>query len=89
MRKAGQARIVAPPPELFDVLESMTDGLIAFDRDWRITYVNAAAERASGMARDRLLGKEHWEAFPAMLGTDFERELRRAMTERVPIRSES
>jgi PAS domain S-box-containing protein len=71
-----------------DVLESMTDGFIALDRNWRIIYVNAAAERTNGVTRESILGKTHWEAFPAVLNTDFERALRQAMAERVPVRSE-
>ena len=71
-----------------DVLESMTDGFVALDREWRIIYVNAAAEKTNGMTRQSLLGKVHWEAFPAVLGTEFESSLRRAMAERVPVRSE-
>jgi PAS domain S-box-containing protein len=74
---------------LADILESMTDGFIMLDSDWRITYVNAAAEKANGMTRESLLGKTHWEAFPDVLGTDFEREPRRAMAERVSILAES
>ena len=43
------------------ILESITDGFLALDRDWRLTYVNAEAERiyrkpARGDARPGLLG---------------------------------
>ncbi len=89
MRKAGEARDAAGPPQLFDVVEGMTDGLVAVDREWRITYVNAATVEASGTAREVLLGADHWESFPTRVGTALERDLRRVMTERVPIRSES
>ena len=89
MRKAGEARDTAGPPQLFDVVEGMTDGLVAVDREWRITYVNAATVEASGTAREVLLGADHWESFPTRVGTALERDLRRVMTERVPMRSES
>jgi PAS domain S-box-containing protein len=74
--------------ELVNVLESMTDGFVALDSDWRIIYVNAAAEKTNGRTRESLLGKTHWEAFPAVLGTNFEHQLRRAMSERVPLKGE-
>ena len=74
---------------LVDILESMTDGFMHLDRDWRITYVNQAGETNLGTARESLLGRTHWEAFPDAVGTDFERDLRRAMTERVSIRREA
>ena len=33
------------------ILESITDGLAAMDRDWRFTYVNSAWESLSGKTR--------------------------------------
>jgi diguanylate cyclase (GGDEF)-like protein/PAS domain S-box-containing protein len=75
--------------ELVDVLESMNDIFIACDPDWRITYVNAAAERAIATSRDSLLGKDCWEMFAAILDTASERELGRAMAQRVPVKFET
>jgi PAS domain S-box-containing protein len=74
---------------LISILEGMTDRFVAVDRDWRITYVNAAAESTQGRRREELLGKTYWEVFPGVLGSDFEPEMRRAMTDRVPARRET
>jgi PAS domain S-box-containing protein len=74
--------------ELMNILESMTDGFMALDEEWRIRYVNAAAERTNGMSRESLLGRNFWEAFPAALGTEVERNLRHAMAERVALSGE-
>jgi PAS domain S-box-containing protein len=71
-----------------EILENMADGLIAFDRDWRIAYVNRAAEATHGTSRASLIGKIKWKAFPATVGTVVEQELRRAMTDRVTVRFE-
>ena len=68
-----------------NVLESITDGFVALDRDWRITQVNAEAERLNGMRREDMLGKSHWDLFPAAVGTAIHRELLRAASERVPV----
>ncbi len=68
------------------VLESITEGFIAVDSEWRFTYLNAEAEQVFGMQRDDLFGKTLWEIFPEALGTVFEREYRRAMNDRVPTR---
>jgi PAS domain S-box-containing protein len=65
------------------VLESIADGFIALDRDWRFTYVNATAERITGRSRESMIGRDHWEIFPETLGTIVERELRRAVAEQV------
>jgi PAS domain S-box-containing protein len=74
--------------DLAAILEGMAIEFMTVDREWRITYLNAAAERTNGLARQEVLGKSHWEAFPNVLGTEFERELRRVMASRVPIRRE-
>ena len=70
------------------ILESITDGFLALDRDWRFTYVNAEAERISGIRREDQIGKSQWELFPATLGTFLESEWRRAVAEQVPVQFE-
>jgi PAS domain S-box-containing protein len=51
------------------VLERITDGFYALDRDFRFTYINAAAERMVGQPRESLLGANLWEAFPPTIET--------------------
>ena len=60
-------------------LETMPIGLIELDADWRIRFVNAAAERMFGRERDGLLERSYWEAFPAGLDDEFGRTYRRAV----------
>ena len=67
------------------ILESITDGFIALDADWRFIYVNAEAERINGMKREEMIGKSHWEVFPAAIGTAVDREFRRAVAERISV----
>jgi PAS domain S-box-containing protein len=47
------------------LLESIRDGFIAVDREWRIVYVNRAAEALVSLRRDRATGLELWGLFPA------------------------
>ncbi len=54
---------------LRQVLDLMTEAYWAVDRDWIITGVNAAAERAWGRSRAELLGRHIWELFPEVVGT--------------------
>nr|WP_237182417.1 EAL domain-containing protein [Roseomonas marmotae] len=67
---------------LSDMLESTTDGVLAADTGWRITFVNARL--ANRLGRPGLLGRNLWEAFPEIAGTPAGEAFRRAMTERVP-----
>lgn len=54
---------------LRQVLDLMSEAFWAVDRDWTITAVNTAAERAWDRSRDELLGRHIWELFPEVVGT--------------------
>jgi PAS domain S-box-containing protein len=41
-----------------DILASISDGLVAFDNEWRFTYINAAAERMTNRRADGLVGRK-------------------------------
>lgn len=71
------------------VLEAVSEGFFAIDAGWRITLFNRAAELHFGRLREEVLGQVVWEAFPQALGTAQEENMRRAMTERAPIRFEA
>lgn len=63
-RKAAEAEFTATHLRMQQVLERISDGFYALDRDWRFTYVNPAMEQILGRTRDDLLGQSAWEAFP-------------------------
>jgi PAS domain S-box-containing protein len=65
------------------VLESISDGFFALDRDWRFTYVNPQAEILVGKAPGELLGRVFWEEFPGTVGNEFEAAYRRVARDRV------
>ena len=62
-RKRGgpqRMRIVPTPGELqalLPILEHLDDGIVATDDDFRVTYLNRAAERTFGVHSDRAAGK--------------------------------
>lgn len=61
------------------MLDSLTDGFMTLDRQWRLTYVNAAAEQYLDKPAGELVGRELWEVFPEARGTVFEDTYRQAM----------
>ncbi len=71
------------------ILESITDGFMALDRDWKFTYVNAEAESITGLTRGELIGRNHWETFPGSVGTALEVQYRRAVTEQLTVEFEN
>src|SRR3990170_6636525 len=62
-----------------DYLEGLMEGFCAYDRDWRMTYMNAAAERLLGRQRADVLGKTWHQAFPHALGNPVDQMYQRVM----------
>lgn len=73
------------------MLESLTDGFCAVDRDWRITYINGRALQMVeplNKSRGGLVGRNLWDEFEDLHGTSVASDCRRAMAERVTINRE-
>ncbi|MFC9428400.1 SpoIIE family protein phosphatase [Streptomyces sp. NPDC056987] len=59
-------------------LRHMSDGFLAVDEDWRITFVNLAAEQTLGSSEAELVGRVLWE-LPSVRGVpDLETHCRQA-----------
>jgi PAS domain S-box-containing protein len=73
------------------ILESISDPLVVQDAGWRFRYVNEAARRAfaASFSGGDVLGQVVWDAFPALLGSRFETEMRRAAEQRTPVTFEA
>jgi PAS domain S-box-containing protein len=71
-------------PDLSLVLERITDGFFALDREWRISYINGEARKLLH-AGDDCVGRLWLEAFPKARGRLFEREYARAMRDQQPV----
>jgi len=72
--------------ETAEILETMTLAFVALDEEFRYVYLNAEAEGILGLSRDQVLNFRMWDRFPGSEMTEFGRELRRAMAERMAIR---
>ncbi len=73
---------------LQNTIESITDGLLVLDRDWRYTYVSARAGQILGLAPESLVGGCVWELFPRARGTKFYEEYHRAVVTGRPVEFE-
>ena len=71
------------------ILESMSEGFLALDPAWRITYANGAAEAVTRRGRDDLVGAQFWTLFATLLGTPQETALRDAAAGRTRSRIEA
>jgi PAS domain S-box-containing protein len=70
------------------VLASIVEGFCVFDSDWNFVYINKAGAGLAGMSRAEIVGKNLWEAFPALRGTLLERQYRLCARERVAVQFE-
>ena len=75
------------------ILESISDPFVVQDGEWRFRYMNSAAERvlatADHGASAQLIGKVLWDVYPEIIGTEFEKEMRRASETRTPVSFEA
>ncbi|MHB1093877.1 PAS domain-containing protein [Thiobacillus sp.] len=80
-RKQAANQIHGLAQQLTTTLESITDALYTVDNEWRFTFLNSKAEQLLRRTRSELAGKVIWTEFPDALGSDIEREYRRAMAD--------
>jgi PAS domain S-box-containing protein len=77
---------IAAEDRSHNILESISEGFVAVDAGWRITFANQAAEEVTRIARESLAGSLFWDAFPSMVGTPIEAGLRRCASERTTVK---
>jgi PAS domain S-box-containing protein len=71
------------------LLDSITDGFFALDRQWRFTYVNQVALKYTNRMREQLLGRSIWDEFPNMTDTMTYREYHRAIRDQCSVEFET
>lgn len=52
-----------PPHVTQVILESISDGVFTVDHQWHVTSFNCAAEKITGIPREKAIGKHCWEVF--------------------------
>jgi two-component system cell cycle sensor histidine kinase/response regulator CckA len=86
-RAEQEARRAARESERVErILASITDAFTLLDHSWTITYMNERAAQMAGGKPEDYIGRNHWEAFPATVGTPFEEAYRRAVAGEHPAR---
>lgn len=83
--RQSTAALQAMSRKLLETLEAMSDAFYTLDRQWRFTYLNQAAERLLRHARQELLGKGLWDAYPDLVGTHFGAQYEIVMAQRRPV----
>jgi PAS domain S-box-containing protein len=63
------------------ILESIGDGFVSVDCNWKVTYCNLEAAKLLGLPAAEMLNQSFWEKFPDATNSDVEARYRRAMAE--------
>jgi PAS domain S-box-containing protein len=71
-----------------DILESISDGFYALDKNWIFTYINKQAEPLINSKREFLIGKNIWNEFPEAGGTALYRQFHTAAETGKPVHFE-
>jgi PAS domain S-box-containing protein len=69
--------LTAPLAE--QLLSACLDGVLAYDRDYRILYWNPAMERMTGMRAEDVVGQGTFELFPFLVAIGEDRAMRAAL----------
>jgi PAS domain S-box-containing protein len=86
--KNSQNALAASSEQTRNIVEGISDGFVAFDKQWRCTYVNDKATELSRIPRSEILGRNAWELYPDIAKTSVYTELCRAMKQGVAVHFE-
>jgi PAS domain S-box-containing protein len=70
------------------ILESISEGFVFIDRNWRIHYANEQWATVAGVRLSEVLGKDLWQMFPGLEKTAFGQGYLHAMETQKPERVE-
>ena len=65
--------------EIKDIFERVNDGFMAFDTEWKFTYLNKRGGEIFRMDPSMVMGKVIWTAIPGAVGNVFYRACHKAM----------
>ena len=63
-RKTTELALQASEQQVCRILDSISDGFLTLDQDWRFVYLNDKAELLLRRRREDLLGQRAWDEFP-------------------------
>jgi len=70
------------------IIESITDGIAAVDKDWTLLYINEKMAKVAKLTAKQMVGKNVWGNLPFLVGTPFEKNVKEAMQKQKPARFE-
>jgi len=84
-RRQIQQKLIDSHEQLINVVESITDGFIRFDRQWRVVFLNSPAARLMRRPAEQIVRHSVWKLFADVVDSEPYAQLQRAMNDRVPV----
>lgn len=84
-KKLTESFITKSEEQYKNLIERISDGFIAVDTGWHITYINRTAEELLRQPEGFLLGKQFWNEFPETVGKSFHKAYHKALAEQVHV----
>jgi PAS domain S-box-containing protein len=78
-RRRAEREQAADQERTARLLESISEGFVALDHDFRFVYVNERGAQMLGKARGEMLGKSVAQIFPEFAGGEFEKTFQEAV----------
>jgi PAS domain S-box-containing protein len=85
-KKEREAELVRQ--QIINILESIPECFIAFDNEWKCTYINRHAEQILEKEREECISKNIWEVFPKAVRNIFYKKYYRVVSEKKPLEIE-
>lgn len=79
-RKSAEMALHENEQLLNNIVESINEGLLVLDTDFKYTMCNKALEDLGRTSRQEILGRSPWEVFPNFKNASFEESLKKAMS---------
>jgi PAS domain S-box-containing protein len=83
-RRAAEEAAIAARNRLTTILDSISDGFMTIDKSWNVSYLNRELIQILtllGKAPEDVIGKNLWDLFPDVIGTETEKRFHTAMDE--------
>lgn len=78
----------SPISSIYNILERISDGFVALDKNWHYVYVNRRAAEMFSRKPEELIGRHIWTELPEGIDQPFYKACYRAMEEQVTIHIE-
>jgi PAS domain S-box-containing protein len=78
-RAQAQANLTTERDDSQRILNRINEGFVTIGPDWQILQINAEGLKLGRRTLDEVVGKNVWEVWPEIIGTELEMRYRRAM----------